>query len=175
MKQELKVGLSPSEIFFFCFFFSDSLSKMMKKAFFLKKAPLILKIFIFFVLTFWSFRKNNLITKIRKDQVNFEIYSVTGWITNNCNTLIAQYLKNSSQLDNEIWSVNRIWHEIWSFLKIIQKWEREARSRPCFDLFFFKKALYKVILYIFQKAISLSLKYFQKREELYENDKKLWR
>ena len=80
----------------------------MKKAFFLKKAPLILKMFIFFVLTFWSFRKNNLITKIRKDQVNFEIYSVTGWITNNCNTLIAQYLKNSSQLDNEIWSVNRI-------------------------------------------------------------------
>ena len=80
----------------------------MKKAFFLKKAPLLLKIFIFFVLTFWSCRKNNLITKIRKDQVNFEIYSVTGWIKNNCNTLIAQYLKNSSQLDNEIWSVNRI-------------------------------------------------------------------
>ena len=28
-----------------------------------------------------------------KDQVNFEIYDVTTWSTNNCNTHIAHYLK----------------------------------------------------------------------------------
>ena len=28
-----------------------------------------------------------------KDKVNFKICDVTAWLTNNCNTLVAQYLK----------------------------------------------------------------------------------
>ena len=39
-----------------------------------------------FVLTFWSCRKKDLIKK-----VNFEIYDVTTWLTNNQNTHIAQH------------------------------------------------------------------------------------
>ena len=30
----------------------------------------------------------------KKDKVNFEIYDVTAWLTNNYNTHIAQYLTN---------------------------------------------------------------------------------
>ena len=37
-----------------------------------------------FVLTFWLDKKL---------MVNFKIYDVTDWSTNNCNTHIAQYLK----------------------------------------------------------------------------------
>ena len=40
--------------------------------------------------------------------VNFEIYDVTTWLTNNFNTLIAQYLKKLRQPNDENWSVNRI-------------------------------------------------------------------
>ena len=38
-----------------------------------------------------------------KAKVNFKIYDVTDWTTNNYNTHIAQYLKKQSQSDNEIW------------------------------------------------------------------------
>ena len=34
--------------------------------------------------------------------------NVTTWKTNNCNAHIDQYLTQLRQLDNEIWSVNRI-------------------------------------------------------------------
>ena len=40
-----------------------------------------------------------------KAQVNFKMYDVTDWQTNNCNTHIAQYLTRYRQPDNEIWSV----------------------------------------------------------------------
>ena len=43
-----------------------------------------------------------------KTKVNFKIYYVTTWLTNNCNTNISQYLKELRQSDNEISSVNRI-------------------------------------------------------------------
>ena len=43
-----------------------------------------------------------------KDQVNFKIYGITTWLTNNCNTHIYQYLKKERQSGNEIWSVNRV-------------------------------------------------------------------
>ena len=36
------------------------------------------------------------------------------WQTNNYSTHIAQYLKKQSQLDNEIWSVNRIYQKYFS-------------------------------------------------------------
>ena len=29
----------------------------------------------------------------KKDQVNFQFYDVSAWLTNNCNTHIAQYLE----------------------------------------------------------------------------------
>ena len=37
-----------------------------------------------------------------KVMVNFKIYDVTNWTTNNYNTHIAQYLKKKRQPDNEI-------------------------------------------------------------------------
>ena len=42
-----------------------------------------------------------------KDKVNFKFHDVTAWLTDNCNTNIAQYLKKWRQSDNEIWSVNK--------------------------------------------------------------------
>ena len=46
--------------------------------------------------------------------VNFKTHDITDWQTNNYNTHIAQYLKKQSQLDNEIWSVNRIYQKYFS-------------------------------------------------------------
>ena len=43
-----------------------------------------------------------------KDKVHFKIYDVAAWLTNNCNTHIAQYHEKQRQSDNEIWSVNRL-------------------------------------------------------------------
>ena len=45
----------------------------------------------FFVLTFWSCRKTARLERLF--MVNFNIYDITTWLTNNCNTHIAQYLK----------------------------------------------------------------------------------
>ena len=42
----------------------------------------------------------------QKYKVNFKIYDVTAWLTNNYNTHIAQYLTKERQPDNEIWSDN---------------------------------------------------------------------
>ena len=36
------------------------------------------------------------------------MYDVTAWLANNCNTHIAQYFMKKSQLNNKIWSNNRI-------------------------------------------------------------------
>ena len=47
----------------------------------------------------------------QKDKVNSKIYDVTAWLTNNCNTHIAQYLEKQWQSDNDVWSVNRLKHE----------------------------------------------------------------
>ena len=43
-----------------------------------------------------------------KAKLNFKIYDVTDWTTNNYNTHIAQYLQRKKQSGNEIWSVNEI-------------------------------------------------------------------
>ena len=40
--------------------------------------------------------------------VNFKIYDVTDWTTNNCNTHIAQYLQKYRQPDNEIQPDNQL-------------------------------------------------------------------
>ena len=44
----------------------------------------------------------------KKAKVNFKLYDVRNWETNNYNAHIAHYLKKYRQSDIEIWSVNRI-------------------------------------------------------------------
>ena len=56
-----------------------------------------------------------------KDNVNFKIHDVTTWLTNNCNTYIAQYLTRQKQPDNETWSVNRLQQEKYFSSEIMQK------------------------------------------------------
>ena len=56
-----------------------------------------------------------------KDKVNFKIYDVTTWLTNNYNTHIAQYLAKQRQPGNETWSINRINQEKYVASKIMQK------------------------------------------------------
>ena len=77
---------------------------MMKNAFyFTSKALFVLKIFKFLSRLFGHVLKLD-----QKNNVNFKFYDVTAWLTNNCNTDIAQYLENQKQSDNEIQSVNRM-------------------------------------------------------------------
>ena len=40
--------------------------------------------------------------------VNFKIYDITEWTTNNYNTHIVHYLKKQWKADNDIWSANGI-------------------------------------------------------------------
>ena len=64
--------------------------KMMKNDFyFTLKALLVLKIVKFLSSIFGHVEKR----LDQKDKVNFKIYDVTTWLTNNCNTHIDQYLK----------------------------------------------------------------------------------
>ena len=58
--------------------------------------------FLFFSLTFWSKRL------YQKTEVNFKIYGVTDWQTNNYTTHLAQYLKKERKTDNEILLLSRI-------------------------------------------------------------------
>ena len=60
--------------------------------------------------------------KKRIDQkFNFKTYDVTAWLTNNDNKHIVQYLTKQKQPDSEIWSVNRIYQEIYFSSKIMKK------------------------------------------------------
>ena len=62
---------------------------MMKNAFyFILEALFILKIFKFCLKFFVIYRKRVDL----KDKVNFKIYNVTAWLSNNYNMRIAQYL-----------------------------------------------------------------------------------
>ena len=63
---------------------------MMKNAFyFTSKALFVLKIFKFLSWLFGHVAKR----LDEKDKVNFKFYDVRAWLTNNCNTHIAQYLE----------------------------------------------------------------------------------
>ena len=44
----------------------------------------------------------------KKSMVNFKIYDITEWTTNNYNTHIVHYLKKQWKADNDIWSANGI-------------------------------------------------------------------
>ena len=62
---------------------------MMKNAFcFTLIALFVFKIFKVLSLLFGHVTKR----LDKKDKVNFKFYDVTAWLTNNCNTHIAQYL-----------------------------------------------------------------------------------
>ena len=68
----------------------ESPLKMMKNAFyFTSKALFVLKIFKFLSRLFGPVAKR----LDKKDKVNFGFYDVTAWLTYNCNTHIAHYLK----------------------------------------------------------------------------------
>ena len=62
----------------------------MKNAFYFNsKALFVLKVFKFLSWLFGHAAKR----LDKKDKVNFKFYDVTAWLTNNCNTRIAQYLE----------------------------------------------------------------------------------
>ena len=64
--------------------------KMMKNSFyFTKKVLFFLKLFKFLSWLFGHVAKQ----LDKKDKVNFKFYDVTAWLTNYCNTHIAQYLE----------------------------------------------------------------------------------
>ena len=70
-------------------FFIESPFKMMKKAFyFILQALFVLRIFKFFSRLIGHVEKKH----DQKYKVNFKIYGVRTWLTNNCNIHIAQYL-----------------------------------------------------------------------------------
>ena len=72
-------------------------------------------------------------------KVDFKIYDVTVYLTNNYNTYISQYLKKQRKPDNEIWCHSIEYYKINIFLqKTCTKRGRVTSSRP---QFVFKKAL----------------------------------
>ena len=72
------------------FLAAESPLKMMKNDFcFTSKALLVLKIFKFLSRLF-----GHIVKRLDKsDKNNFKFYDVADWLTNNCNTNIAQYLE----------------------------------------------------------------------------------
>ena len=71
---------------------------MMRNAFYyILKALFVLKMFKFFVFTFWSCRKKLL---DKKDKVNLKIYDITNWLANNYNTRIVKHFTKKMQPDN---------------------------------------------------------------------------
>ena len=63
---------------------------MMENAlYFTSKALFVLKIFKFLSWLFSHVGKQ----RDEKDMVNLKFYDLTAWLTNNCNTHIAQYLE----------------------------------------------------------------------------------
>ena len=80
----------------------------MKNAFyFMLKTFFVLVIFLLLSLVFGYLKKR----LDKKAIVNFKIYDVTDWTTNNDNTHIIQCLREERQPDNKIWSVDRIQQE----------------------------------------------------------------
>ena len=66
---------------------------------------------LFLVSRYVNFRLALLVMKKKrdeKDKVNFKIYDVTAWLTNNHNKRTAQYFLKLRQPGNETWSGNRI-------------------------------------------------------------------
>ena len=107
----------------------------MKNVFyFTLKALFILEIVIFLPWLF-SYVEKQLDKKVK---VNFKIYDITDWETNNYNTHIAKHLKKKRQSGNGIYSIEYYVRNIF-LQKSSRKWGRETSFRP---LFVFLKKLY---------------------------------
>ena len=79
----------PKNTFFICF--NDSPSKIMINTFhFILTTISVIKIFKLLSWVFWNIGKR----LNYEDKVNFEIYGVTDWLTNNYNTHIAHIAQN---------------------------------------------------------------------------------
>ena len=70
---------------------------------------LILKtLFVLVIFTFLSYLFGYVLKRLdKKAKVNFNIYYVADWTTNNYNPHIVSYLKKKRQSGNGIWSVNK--------------------------------------------------------------------
>ena len=130
-----KVGPSPSKKVGFVWL-NASPTNMIKYAFcFTSKAIFVLKIFKYLSWCFRLCRK-----KLKKAKVNFKIYGVTTWETNNCNTFMAQYLKKQRQSDNLFGQLLEYDRRNIFFEKPSRKWCSETSSR---SIFAFQKSLYE--------------------------------
>ena len=56
-----------------------------------------------------------------RDKVNFKVYDLTTWLTNNCYKHIDQHLRKLRQSGNEIWSFKKICFEKHFSFKVIHK------------------------------------------------------
>ena len=69
----------------------------MKNAFYFVLKVLFVFDIIIFLLCLFGYVEKRL---DKKTMVNYKIYDVTDWSTNNCNIEVAQYLKIQGQSDN---------------------------------------------------------------------------
>ena len=106
-------------------YFDQSLLKMMKNAFYFILKPFSWSRYLNFYLDFLVMQKKRFYHKCK---VDFKLYDVTTWWTNNYNTHFAKYLINWRQADNEIWLVNRAQQEKHFSLKSCRKLGRETSS-----------------------------------------------
>ena len=81
--------------------------------------------------SFLSWRFGHVAKRLdKKGKVNFKFYDVTALLTNNRNTHIAQNFEKQrqwqkqKQSDNEIWSVNRMYHEKHFSWNLYKMWWR---------------------------------------------------
>ena len=70
---------------------------MMKNAFYFVLKVLFVFDIIIFLLCLFGYVEKQL---DKKTMVNYKIYDITYWSTNNCNIEVAQYLKIQWQSDN---------------------------------------------------------------------------
>ena len=132
---QIKLNPHLPKKFFFCF--NESSIQIMNIAFyFTLKALFILKIFSFcseFFGYVWKWLD-------KKAKVNFKIYHITNWNTNNYNEHITRYLKNKDNHKMKFgMAIKYKMRNI--FLKSCRKWDSETISD---HFLFFRKALHEV-------------------------------
>ena len=65
-----------------------------------------------------------------KNKINFEIYDVTAWLTNNCNTHIYQYLKSKSNQATKFGQLIECYTRNIFLGKSYTKYDRKTFPRP---------------------------------------------
>ena len=102
LQKQIKVGISPSKKNCFISFSEDPL-QMMNMLLNPSSKLFLFSRYLNFCLDFLVKQKKQL---DQKDEVNFKMYDVTNWLTNNYNKHIAQNLMKQRQSENEICSIN---------------------------------------------------------------------